>query len=259
VGSNPAFLKPGGPNLDYFAGLLMVVGFVLTILSPNRRLTWVILPALVFGVSANAMALQCQGASLNYVQAMRMFIVLPFLMLMVGRAAEWFFGLFDTSGAALRAFLRIALVAGLAASFYFNIKTFYWWGDRMNEWEGLGYHMVEQSKLHKPLNGQVHQIIEVDSYSPILEYLGEVDRYKVLVVSDELAVPILEKVTKDVVIYTKYWKLTKAQEQIKTTYPHALVTDYQNKWKQIYLRVIRIPLSDLLDAQKGKTLLPPLP
>ncbi len=259
VGSNPAFLKPNGPNLDYFAGLLMVVGFILTLFSPNRRLTWVILPALVFGVSANAMALQCQGASLNYVQAMRMFIVLPFLMLMVGRAAEWFFGLFDTSGATLRAFLRVALVAGLAVSFFFNIKTFYWWGDRMNEWEGLGYHMVEQSKLHKTLNGQVHQIIEVDSYSPILEYMGEVDRYKVLVVSDELDIPIRNLVSKDVVIFTKYWKLTKPQELIKSVYPHAQVTDYRNKWEQLFLRVIRIPLSDVLEAQKGSATLEPLP
>jgi hypothetical protein len=259
VGSNPAFQMPNGPNLDYFAGLLMVVGLVLTILSPTRRLTWLILPGLVFGVAANAMALQCQGASANYVQAMRMFFALPFLMMMVGRAADWFFGLYDTSGGLLRLFLRCALAAGLVASFFFNIKTFYWWGDRQNEWEGLGYHMVEQSKLHKPLNGQVHQIIEVDSYSPILEYFGEVGRYKVLVVSDELAIPIMNQVTKDVVLYTKYWKLVKAQEEIKKCYPNAQVTDYRNKWNQIFLRVIRIPLSDLLAAQKGKTLLLPLP
>jgi len=191
---------------------------------------------------------------------MRMFFMLPFLILLCGRGAEWLFAIYDTRRGLIRHFLAACLVVGMGVSLLYNIDIYYiQFPNRANEWEGLGHHMILQAKIIKANAGTAYHIVEADSSSPILEYFSGLERSRMTVVSNEIDVPFYQKCDHDIMIYTKHWKMVKTQELVHKYYPNATFTDYKNKWDQIYLRLIRIPLADIQKVQAGHALLPPLP
>jgi hypothetical protein len=261
-GVHEDFAVPPHPLVDSFLGLLLLAGLVLAFFGLRQRVNWAAIGGLVFGVLSNSVSISMPGVSQNpsYIHGHRMFFVLPFAMILATRGIEWFWEIFDKSGRRVKAGMRIAMASGLVYFFAFNIYIYYFkFGNRESVFETTGFHHVEQSKIVNRLKGECHLIFDTDSHTPIIDYFSDLSPENVIAYNNDLPLPIPNRVTKDVTIFTHPWKMVAAQEKIPKIYPHTVLTEYRNPWGNVHLRVYRIPRADIEAAQKGMKLAPPLP
>lgn len=265
--TNPAgqgdrrFMIPGDSLLDHFTGLLVLAGFVLTLFTLNKRVSWSVIGGLVFGITANSLAVQCEDPPADYINPMRMFIIFPFVMFMAARALEWSFEIIDRAKKDAKMSAGILLGLGLCAAFTYNIATYYFrFQQRQDDWSVIGFHHVEQAKMYRQIKPECHLLLDNDSYSPIIEFMNGMTQTDVtLIQGNKLDLPIMGQVNRDVAVFCQPWKLVEVQAALPKVYPHMTRTEYRNPFNVVYVVMMRIPKTDIEAAQKGKTLGPLLP
>ncbi len=94
---------------------------------------------------------------------------------------------------------------------------------------------------------------------PSIYFFSGIGLLQVTRVSDELPLPILNPVNRDVAVLSLPEKLLQFKEEFGRYYPHAVETQVKVTLSSVFLDLIRIPKADIEDAQKGKPLGEPLP
>jgi hypothetical protein len=252
------FMIPGDSLLDAFAGLLVLAGLILTLFTLNKRASWSALGGFTFGIAANALAVQCVDPPPDYINPMRMFVILPFVMFMAARALEWFFEIHDRGSKEVKATAKALLGLGLAVAFSYNLSTYYFrLPNRVDDWSVTGFHHVEQAKIYTRTKPECHLLLDNDAYSPIIEFMNGMKMNDVtLIQNNHLPLPITGRVNRDVAIFCQPWKLLEAQRQLPSFYPNMARTEYRNQFGVLYCVQMRIPKADIEARQKG---LPPGP
>ncbi len=253
------FMVPFNPILDYFTGFLLLAGFILTLKAIKQRSSWAALSGTVFGVAANAFAIQKPNPDIDYVNAMRMFYVFPFLMLMAARALEWFWGIFDKSSPSLKKAGWVLLAAGLSIALIFNINIYFFrFSQQPGNWSLLGFQQMEQAKYNSALKTSCHLIATPSSYSSIIDFFSGVEPDDVTIIDENVSLPILRQAKRDVAFMLPADFFERYKERFKQSYPNALLIKVRDRWGSHYLTILRIPKADFQTAQRGSRLEPPL-
>lgn len=249
------------PFLDPFTGLCVLAGIILCLLNLRRPITWVLLPGLFIGVSANALSIQASPAVLSTVHAVRYSTVLPFLFLAGGWGFEWLLSFFRKVTKVPGWVPAILIVAGLFLAMNVNFTTIYYdfehthgpWGER-------GFDRIGMSKALFDNYPKKHLMVETGLFTSSVVTFQTKDQIKYFPFILDPPLPIPYSVTKDVLILIQTPRVSEATRQkIHELYPDAVWTDYKNFWGEIYLTGIDIPMAEVQKAQEGLDLKGPLP
>ncbi|HVM32449.1 MAG TPA: hypothetical protein VMU88_04895, partial [bacterium] len=256
---DPRFNLPGNCEIDPFTGFLALVGLEVLIVSAFRfkgRFFWYAASGVFFGIVANAFAVQGSTPNPGYTNDQRFFIVLPFMMMVLAAGLDW---MGTRLARAPRAFRRAALVllllllGGAAAV---NGKVYYWgFQHSPGIWSSLGFNHMKAAEAALGYSPRCHVLVQAMSDSSVFEFLT----YGKMPFRQYQGVPIPNQVTKNVAVVFSPWDWS-GWGEILQAYPRAIVTDFKDPWNGPAVKVVEIPLADILASQrKMKTLGPALP
>ncbi len=255
------FMIPGDSMVDGFSAFLFLTGLVLAFFTLRRRVSWLGFCGLFFGMLTNALAIQGMNPDTAYINAMRLFLALPFILFLAARGAEWYLGMLDSYGKAGKLLVRVFLIVGFSIAGYYNIHLYYFrLEDRPSDWCAVGYHEVELGKIYQRDLPTAHLMIDCDAYNGVVDFFtGLRQKNFDVITGNKVDFPILYPVTRDVEIFMQPNKLKNVQDDCLKWYPKAVWTDYKNPWGELYARSVRISREDIQALQNGKTVGDPLP
>ncbi len=250
---DPNLMVPNNPILDPFTGFLLLVGLVLTLFSLNKRVSWAPLGGVLFGIAANALAMENPYVPPEYLNPMRSFITFPFLMLIAARGIEWLWEMVDQSSWGMKTEAKVWLALGLAGALFFNVDMYFFrFNARPEVWRLQGYHHEVLAKVYSKMKPYYHLFLDPDSYSPIIFFYSGIQPWDVFGINDECRfLPIRNKVTKDVAVFYATFNIENGLQIFSKYYPHATLTQFRDPWNKPYENMILIPKSDIEAAQKG--------
>jgi hypothetical protein len=265
------FHRNGGADLRFSAqasmidpvgSALFLVGLLLLLFHLRKWPSWFLLSGLLFGLFANAMAIQGKDPDPTYINGQRFFIVVPFLFLLGAGALEALFRvvrrappLFRWAGAAL-------LLAACFHSLQWNARHYYkgfrdfkactsYWGD-------LGFNHVQVAEFINGNYSRCHLIVDWEYDSSTVKVLTR-GHSKYQSLARVLEVPIRRKVDRNVLILTLRWNFTGIQDGIRRHYPKAKWGTIANADGHHDLVTIEIDKDDIEALQKGGALPEALP
>jgi hypothetical protein len=250
----------GAPFLDPVAGAAGLLGIGLCFFNVRKKLTWVLVPGLFLGLSANALSIQCSPSQVNYVQAVRLSVVIPFLYLAVGQGLEWVFGFLKAVGSGKSYFLGVCLSAALALSLWLNGPVL--WHDYSQNpgAQGTrGFNMIRTAQFFNTRFTQDHLMGESTIITPVVYFLTR-DQAKFKIFNNDPELPIKYKARRNVLLIFEPWRISdKGIAKIKATYPNAIWAVLKDPWNQTYANTVEIQLKDIQGAQRGLDLGEDLP
>jgi hypothetical protein len=254
------FVVPGMTFMDTVTGFFALLGLCVCLAYLKKPLAWVLIPGLLLGLSANALARLGWPADLAYIQSVRLSILIPFVFLMAAWGVDWFlkfYRKFYPKGWGWVSLLTaVAVIGPLALNepvflsrYSFQPGT---WGEH-----GLSY--IKLSDIIKKESITHQLMVDPDGTSNAVSFLimGEAPEPKGFDVHKDL--PILYQARKNVMLIFPPWRINDEQNKtIRKLYPKAVWSEYKTPWGDGFLVTVDIPLNEVLSAQKGKKLLEPL-
>jgi hypothetical protein len=245
------------PMIDPVSGLLFVFGLLLALCHPKLRVTWLLLSGLLFGMMANALAIQGQNPDATYVNGQRYFIVVPFLFLSCAWTLDWVFQRFAGLAGRGRALGLLLLGGGailsLAWNSHFYYRSFRDFKKTDAYWGCLGFNHIDVAEylnLHCPRH---HAIVDGEYVSSVVEVLTRMN-FPINPLDPNLAIPIERAVDRDILIITLRWNHVDLQEKIRQWYPNARWDGVPDPKGKVDLVGVFISKEDIQALQKGRAL-----
>lgn len=249
-----------GPQLDYFCGALMVFGLALALLHWRKRASWMAFGGLLFGLAANAMALQGvhSDPTYSYINGQRYFIVVPFLFFLAAWALDWFFSVFSGLSLPLRRVGGMVLAILIAVAVVWNVDTYYFGfrdlkraGDTY--WGSMGFDNLNVGEFVRSTRGRFHILLDNQYYAaPLLVMTHGLSPINNLGAGCDI--PLRKKVNKDVLLVILPRNYANLQKEIHEVYPRAVWGSVQNPLRSNDALTIEISKEDIEARQKGLAL-----
>lgn len=258
-GADPRFCSVGS-MVDYVSGAFMVFGLILILANLRKRASWYALGGFIFGVAANALAIQGPNPDPNYINGQRYFIVLPFLFFMVAYALDWLFNLFSPLSSRLKitgSFLLGILCAGALLwninIYYVSFRDFKTYGDTY--WAPLGFNHIRVAEFLNANYPRCHILLDPEYNSSTVQILTR-DRTQYLVVKP-LPLPLNYKIDKNVLIVFRPGDFDEAS--IRKTYPNAIWGEVKDSGNGILVKTVEVSKADIEALEDVKQLATTLP
>lgn len=250
VGIDPRFGIKGVPLLAAPTAFLAMLGFALTLASPRRPFTWILLPGFVAGLAADALAVQGLNALPHYVNPMRYFLVTPFLFLLAARALEWLRGCAPALSPAARRAGKAALVLWVAWGAVAEAKVFFHRIPRETDWVSLGHGHILAGEVVNRLYPDYHVLVHWENFASVAKFLTY-GRSRATVIDENYPLPLSAAVERDVAFVMTAWEFQDLQRRIRETYPEATLEVWKTPSGQPYLAVYRVPREAVESRRRG--------
>jgi hypothetical protein len=240
------------PFVDPFAGAFAFLGFGMVLFTLRKPASWVLIPAVFFGLSANALARMGWPTDLAYLHSIRFSILIPFLFLASGWGLEWTFRSIESSFPKGESWSRWFLAVLVAGSLATNEPIFV---PGFNKDKGSwGEHGLSQIELAKFILEKTpdHQFLgDSDILSNTVTFLvHEKTNVKWLFLDKDIPIPY--RAQKNVMLLFAPWRITEVQkEKIRSTYPQAQWGEIKTPWGDPYVTTVDIPLEAVEASQKA--------
>jgi|GEM_PF-3033825 len=250
------FDPAGNPMMDPFMCMFLIGGVVLCLTGLRNRLSWILLPGLGGAITATAFAQVT--ADLGYFSAIRCFLILPFALMIVARFVDWLQNL-EVTRRFPRSVWQGALGVLVAGSLVFNIHAYFFgWPVGQGQWEQMGFNHLLMSQQVNKYGPDRQLVLYFEDWSNPARIMTK-ENYHVAQFQDDTALPLLNKVDKDLVFIFCPWQCPNFQKHLKEVYPTAVWKNVPNQYQAAYFVAVELSKADFLKAQEGKTLidLPP--
>ncbi len=248
------------PTVDPVTAVLLVLGFMVTILRPRSWLTWIILPGLLFATFANSFAIQGMDPSPWYLNMQRFYLVLPFVFLLVARGLEWFLDRVRESGAGLRAFFMVLLAGALAFAAAVNADVYYRRiAGTPSTWDSMAFSHLQATRLCIEKYPTHHILVDWEIFSSVGDFMVIGTEVQVVRINHDFKIPVPRRATRDVIFIFIPYKNQDVQAKVRERYPTAEWTTILNTHKYPSLLVAVVKKDDFERARNGEEAGPDLP
>ncbi|HVZ80838.1 MAG TPA: glycosyltransferase family 39 protein [bacterium] len=246
------------PFLDPYTGALAMLGIGTCLFNLRKSLSWVLLPGLFMGLSANALG--HYDSPMAYVHSVRLSAIIPFVFLAVGNGFDWLAGFYRLFPKPRWNWLGWSASAGLVLAMALNLNVIFGhfskdrstWGER-----GLKY--IQEAKILNDHYPQDQLMVESDCLSSAVYFLTKGGaRFKIYGMDPPIPIPFEAK--RNVMLVFEPWRLSDGgKARIQKTYPKAVWTVYQSPMGDPFLTGVEISLEDVLASQSGMAVTESLP
>jgi len=255
---DPRFGVHKVPVVDGFTAALLVLGLAALLRRPRSGLTWIVLSGLLFGICANALAIQGKDPHPHYLNQQRLYLVLPFVFLAVAAGWDWLAGLLKGAGPAFRTVARwllfgLVVLAGAAnARIYYRVIP-----NHQPAWNAMGFNHLEIARLYRESAARYHLVAPWPLHSSVSVFMN-LGRVSVLKLEKDVRWPLERRAERDVLILFVAWDQKDMQERVRAAYPGASWQDRTNRYGEPFLRMA-VVTKDEWNSKAGSADAPELP
>jgi hypothetical protein len=242
------FDLPLNPGLDIVTGFFGFMGLILTIRSIRKNENIIFIVGFLAGVIANSFAIEGPNPNPAFFKALRCFLILPFLFLMVATAFQWLiqwekehnFGKIYHN--AIKGILIVLLIISCVINF--NIYFFKFRNSEIS-WSDLGFNHLRAASIYKKYYPQ-NKVITYWAFDSVVEkVMNDFNHVKVTSVN-HLQLPLHVSTSKNVALVIPNGLWMNQLSKIRQLYPRAKWKYIKNRFGQQVFFVITIPHDELI-------------
>jgi hypothetical protein len=241
--------------VDPYVAAFFILGALVSILKWKKPGTWVLLPGVFWGISANALGIQTVSPPMDFFHAFRPCLTVPFLYFGAGLGLDWILSGFrlltpKVKWSWLGAFLGLIIVGSSIS----NLPVILGYSvEKRGNWSNLGFAHMKESEVLNHLYPTHHLIIEGNLISNIVNFMTW-GKSSFKIVGDPPPLPITQRVEKNVAVFFANWDFANgSKSKIQALYPGTQWSEVKNPWGGVFLVFADIPLKDIKAQQRGSS------